>query len=123
MSRIRGKDTQPELLVRRLAHSLGYRYRLHVSKLPGRPDLVFSSRRKVIFVHGCFWHGHTCKRGAVPATNIAFWTAKLQRNQERDVGNIKSLKKSGWRVLVLWECSIADHAKLKQRLQAFLDRA
>ncbi|MDQ8698169.1 very short patch repair endonuclease [Hyphomicrobium sp. LHD-15] len=121
MSRIRGKDTRPELLVRRLAHSLGYRYRLHGSKLPGRPDLVFASRRKIILVHGCFWHGHTCKRGAPPATNRGFWTAKLKRNQARDLRNIRSLRQDGWRVLVLWECDMADPAKLRRRLRTFLD--
>lgn len=121
MSRVGGKNTQPEMLVRKVAHSIGYRYRLHVSRLPGRPDLVFASRRKVIFVHGCFWHGHTCKRGAPPATNMDFWNAKLTRNRERDKANIRKLRRDGWRVLVLWECRIADVEKLGQRLRHFLD--
>lgn len=120
MSRVGGKNTRPEMFVRRVAHSLGYRYRLHVSGLPGRPDLVFASRHKVIFVHGCFWHGHGCKRGVPPVSNVNFWNAKLTWNRERDIANIRKLRLDGWRVLVLWECQIADAEKLGRRLRRFL---
>lgn len=120
MSRVRGKDTRPEFLVRRLVHSLGYRYRLHVSRLPGKPDLVFASRRSVIFVHGCFWHGHSCKRGAQPATNTDFWAAKLHGNRARDLTNIRKLRRDGWRVMVIWECSIGNTERLVRRIRTFL---
>ncbi len=107
MSRIRGKDTSPELGLRRLIHSLGYRYRLHVRGLPGSPDLVFPARRKVIFVHGCFWHRHQCRFGQVrPVTRRAFWDQKLRLNQERDRRTLRRLRCLGWRVLVFWECQI-----------------
>jgi DNA mismatch endonuclease, patch repair protein len=120
MSRIRGGDTKPELIVRRLVHGLGYRYRLHVGKLPGRPDLVFSARRKVIFVHGCFWHQHECKRGARPAANREFWTTKLARNRERDAAAVQALKALGWRVMIVWECQIRDNQALTRRIVRFL---
>src|SRR5882762_10482633 len=103
MRRIKSKDTNPELLVRRLVHSLGYRYRLHGRNLPGKPDLVFGSRRKIIFVHGCFWHAHTCKVAHIPKTNTPYWNPKLLRNQARDKKNIETLKADGWDVLVIWE--------------------
>lgn len=122
MSRIRGGDTKPELIVRRLIHGLGYRYRLHVRKLPGRPDLVFSARRKVIFVHGCFWHQHECKRGTRPAANREFWTKKLARNRERDAAAAQALKALGWRVMIVWECQIRDKQALTRRIVRFLGR-
>jgi len=122
MARVRAKNTIPELIVRRLVFSLGYRYRLHLSGLPGKPDLVFASRRKIIFVHGCFWHGHTCKRGVRPTTNMDFWNAKLQRNRERDSENIRTLRRNRWRVLVIWECCCTGNTqKLSRRIRAFLD--
>jgi len=106
MSRIRGKDTSPEMFVRRLVHRLGFRYRLHSSKLPGKPDLVFVSRRKVIFVHGCYWHMHDCAYGRVkPKTNAEFWQKKRDANTGRDRRNIAALAAEGWRVLIVWECS------------------
>lgn len=105
MARIRGKDTAPELTVRRLLHGLGYRYVLHDKRLPGKPDLTFPGRRKVIFVHGCFWHGHACKKGSsVPKTNSEFWTQKIQANQARDKQTLESLAATGWGSLVVWEC-------------------
>src|SRR5688572_11437656 len=105
MSRIRGKDTKPELVVRRLVHALGYRFRLHRAELGGRPDLVFPARMKVIFVHGCFWHRHTCKLGApVPKTRPEFWAEKFDGNVRRDKANQRKLADEGWCVLVVREC-------------------
>jgi len=107
MGRIRGKDTKPELIVRRLAHSLGYRFRLHRVGLPGRPDLVFPRYRTVVFVHGCFWHRHPgCPCAAVPKTRPEFWAAKFVSNVARDARNQAELRKLGWSVVVLWECEV-----------------
>lgn len=123
MRAVKGRDTSPELLVRRLAHRMGYRFRLHRDDLPGKPDLTFPARRAVIFVHGCFWHGHSCKRGArIPKSNSGYWTAKIARNVARDARHTKRLKADGWRVLVLWECGLKDQAKLSSRINAFLGR-
>jgi DNA mismatch endonuclease (patch repair protein) len=122
MSAIRGAHTRPEMIVRSLVHRLGFRYRLHRKDLPGKPDLVFSSRRKIIFVHGCFWHLHDCKYGRVkPATNTEFWHNKRLSNVERDKRHLKALKKDGWQVLVVWECEIREPEKLQQRLSRFLN--
>lgn len=121
MRAVRSKDTKPEHVVRRLAHGLGYRFRLHRKDLPGRPDLVFPGRRAVILVHGCFWHGHDCSKGQKrPATNQAFWDAKLDGNKERDEKNEAALKEAGWRVLVVWECELRDRDALATRLRTFL---
>lgn len=109
MSRIRSTDTKPEMRVRRLAYALGYRYRLHRKDLPGRPDLVFPGRRKVIFVHGCFWHQHLgCPAGRIPKSRPEFWEPKLQKNRQRDAANKRELVVAGWQVLVLWECQLKD---------------
>jgi len=122
MSRIRGKDTKPEYVVRRMVHGMGYRFRLHRRALPGSPDLVLARHRKVIFVHGCFWHKHRCKYGRVrPATNAEFWEKKRQGNVERDRRNLKALRAMGWKILVVWECWTRDRAKLEQRLRSFLE--
>jgi DNA mismatch endonuclease (patch repair protein) len=112
MSRIRGRDTAPEMLVRRALHARGYRYRLHDRKLPGRPDLVFTKYHAVIFVHGCFWHGHDCPHFKWPATRREFWEEKIKGNIERDARAIDSLKARGWRVLVVWECALKGPTRL-----------
>jgi DNA mismatch endonuclease, patch repair protein len=123
MSRIRGKDTKPEMVVRRIAFALGYRYRLHREDLPGVPDLVFPSRRKAIFVHGCFWHGHAnCKVANVPKTRRAYWIGKFARNKQRDEASIRRLKEAGWGVCVIWECQTKAPALIAARVMAFLDR-
>jgi DNA mismatch endonuclease, patch repair protein len=105
MSRIRSKNTVPELMFRKALYNRGYRYRIHF-KLPGRPDVVFVSKRLVIFIHGCFWHGHDCKLNHIPKTHSDFWKNKVAKNRERDALNILKLKESGWQVLVFWECEI-----------------
>lgn len=120
MAKIRAKDTKPELLVRRMVHRFGARYRLHRRDLPGTPDLVFNSRRKVIFVHGCFWHLHSCRDGRIPASRRDYWEPKLTRNKERDDAACAALQAMGWQVLVIWECETKDVAALEQRLRDFL---
>ena len=122
MRRVRGKNTRPEMVVRRLAHRLGYRFRLHRRDLPGSPDLVFPGRRAVLFVHGCFWHQHDCSRGARrPSNKAAYWHPKLARNVERDREARQRLESEGWRVLVLWECEMRNSEQLSRRLTGFLD--
>jgi DNA mismatch endonuclease, patch repair protein len=122
MALIRHKDTKPERLVRRAAYALGYRYRLHGCGLPGRPDLVFCGRKKVIFVHGCFWHQHpSCKRARMPKSRMEFWEPKLRRNRERDLENQVQLQRKGWRYLVVWECEIHDRALLDHNIAEYLE--
>ncbi len=117
MSRIKGRDTKPELIVRKLTHSLGLRFRLQNKKLPGKPDLSFRKHHVVLFVHGCFWHSHTCKYGQVtPKTNAEFWREKRARTVQRDKQNLIDLEKLGWRHLIVWECETRDLAKLKDRV-------
>ena len=121
MSQIKGKNTKPEMRVRRLVHGLGYRYRLHTKDLPGKPDLVFPGRRKVIFVHGCYWHMHNCRYGqVVPKTNTEFWQTKRQSNVARDERNVTSLNEDGWEILVLWECEMKDEVMLTEKIKSFL---
>ena len=121
MQAVKSKDTSPELCVRRLLHSLGFRYSLHRKDLPGCPDLVFRSRKKVILVHGCFWHGHECPRGArVPKSNIEYWIDKVKRNRQRDSLAKRQLTAAGWGVLVVWECQLKDRAPLSKMLRRFL---
>ena len=121
MARVKGKDTKPELKLRRLAHAMGYRFRLHRKDLPGSPDLVFPGRRAVIFVHGCFWHGHDCPRGArQPKQNAEYWIAKIARNRSRDAAAQAALTEQGWRVGVFWECEMKNPDLLAARLKAFL---
>lgn len=120
MRAIRSKDMLPELRVRSLVHNLGYRFRLHRKDLPGKPDLVFPSRRKVIFVHGCFWHSHSCKVAHVPKSNGSYWVPKLERNRVRDRKNVKALRAEGWQSLVIWECELRDEGSVKKRLQTFI---
>ena len=110
MSRIKGKDTAPERLVRSVLHRRGFRFRLHRADLPGKPDIVLSSLRTVVFVNGCFWHGHRCQRGRKPASNTKYWDAKLERNRRRDRLNSARLRRLGWRPIVLWECKLRDPA-------------
>jgi DNA mismatch endonuclease (patch repair protein) len=123
MSRIRGTNTQPELFLRRLLRLGGYRYLLHVASLPGRPDVVFKSRKKVIFVHGCFWHQHSgCKDASLPKSRTVFWQQKLQRNVERDEEQRRKLVSMGWKVMTVWECELSDPS-LRRRLIRFLGPA
>lgn len=122
MRRIRSKNTGPEIRVRKLIHKMGYRYRVHVKHLPGRPDIVFASRKKIIFVHGCFWHQHNCREGRIPGTAIAYWKPKLQRTRERDRKHVRWLNKTGWKVLILWECEIEKETALAERIQKFLEQ-
>ena len=113
MRAVKSRDTAPELKVRRAAHALGLRFRLGRSDLPGKPDLVFPSRRIALFVHGCFWHGHDCARGArMPHTNRTYWQAKIARNMERDAASLASLRKLDWKPAVIWECETKDAARL-----------
>jgi DNA mismatch endonuclease (patch repair protein) len=122
MGRIRSKDTEPELMVRRLVHSLGFRYRLHNAKLPGKPDLVFGGRRKIIFVHGCFWHRHgrNCPLTRLPKSKLDFWRTKLDKNRERDKRNFRSLHAAGWDILVVWECELGNVECVTEKITTFL---
>ena len=123
MSRIRNKNTPPEIIVRRLVHSSGYRFVLHKRGLPGTPDLVFPRYRKIIFVHGCFWHRHACRNGRrLPKSRVDFWTYKLAGNKARDLATRRRLRRLGWRFLVIWECEITDSEALTQRIAAFLGK-
>lgn len=117
MAQIRAKNTTPEMKVRRAAHALGLRFRVHSVDLPGKPDLVFRRWRTVLFVNGCFWHSHNCERARIPKSNVDYWTKKLQRNVARDRETAGLLKKSGWRCAVVWECQTKDPAKLDQLLR------
>lgn len=117
MSRIRGRDTLPEWVVRRYLHSIGFRYRLHRQDLPGRPDIVLPCHGVAIFVNGCFWHAHTCQRGRIPSTRAAFWREKLENNRRRDERNRRLLRKAGWRVITVWECSLSTKPRAGRRLQ------
>ncbi|MEM7120547.1 MAG: DNA mismatch endonuclease Vsr [Pseudomonadota bacterium] len=123
MARVRGADTKPEMRVRRIVHGMGYRYRLHRRDLPGTPDLVFAPRRKVIFVHGCFWHRHpdpACPLARLPKSRLEFWIPKLDGNRERDVKNQKRLAELGWDVLEVWECQLRDVDRLRKSIREFL---
>jgi DNA mismatch endonuclease, patch repair protein len=121
MSLIRNRDTKPELLVRRLVHRSGYRYRLHRADLPGKPDLVFPRQKKVIFVHGCFWHRHPrCGLARLPKSRLSFWLPKLTENRRRDLKNLRTLRKMGWAVSIVWECETGDQSALVRKLQMFL---
>ncbi|WP_050384040.1 very short patch repair endonuclease [Bradyrhizobium pachyrhizi] len=116
MRRIRGRNTGPEMTVRRLLHALGYRYRLHARELPGKPDIVFRSRKVAVFVHGCFWHRHDCGLAYVPKTRPEFWQRKFEGNITRDQRTRRELEVGGWRVVVVWECQLSDMAALGRRL-------
>lgn len=122
MRRIRSRDTKPELEVRRLVFSMGFRYRLHGADIPGKPDMVFRKHRKAIFVHGCFWHQHgACKAGRKPKSNEGYWTRKLNRNVARDKATLRQLRKLGWDTLVVWECQAKDAQRLSTRILKFLN--
>ncbi|HXW16456.1 MAG TPA: very short patch repair endonuclease [Terriglobia bacterium] len=121
MQAVKSKNTAPELAVRSLAHRMGYRFRLHRKDLPGKPDLVFPRRRKVVFVHGCFWHGHNCPRGArAPKANAAYWRTKIRRNHLRHAAHLVELKRRGWRATVIWECELKNPGRVCKRLARFL---
>lgn len=124
MSQIRAKNTKPEMAVRRLAHGMGYRYRLHRRDLPGCPDLVFPRHHKVIFVHGCFWHRHpdsACRLARLPKSRLDFWVPKLEGNRRRDLDNQAALLALGWRFLIIWECETKDIQELSRKLRLFLE--
>jgi DNA mismatch endonuclease (patch repair protein) len=120
MARIGSRNTAPELLVRRFLYAMGYRFRLHRSDLPGKPDIVFIGRRKAIFVHGCFWHAHGCKIGRAPKSHLEFWHPKLKRNCARDLENERALRGQGWDVLTIWQCETKDCVPLEKKLRDFL---
>ncbi|WP_269715254.1 very short patch repair endonuclease [Caulobacter sp. NIBR2454] len=121
MATVKGKDTKPEMRVRRLLTQLGARYRLHRKDLPGSPDVVLPGRKLAIFVHGCFWHGHDCRRGArEPKANAEYWQAKIGRNRARDTASLNALQAMNWRVETVWECEMKDEAALKRRLESLL---
>ncbi|GAC1634438.1 MAG: very short patch repair endonuclease [Candidatus Acidiferrum sp.] len=120
MSLVRSKDTKPEMAVRRLVHRLGYRYRLHRTDLPGKPDLVFPSQKKIIFVHGCFWHAHECRLGRMPKSRLRYWRRKIRRNNDRDTLTLRRLRGMRWRCLVLWECQLRDLGMVSKRIDRFL---
>lgn len=124
MSVIRKRDTMPEMVVRSMAHRLGYRFRLHVNSLPGTPDIVFPRLRKIVEVRGCFWHSHACRRSKRPVSSrVEYWHPKLARNVQRDRANLRRLRASGWQVLVVWECQLKRPEQLAARLSKFLDGA
>ena len=123
MAKVRGKNTRPEMLVRKLLHKHGYRYRLHRQDLPGWPDIVFPSRRAVVFVHGCFWHRHPgCVKTTMPTARHAFWREKFRTNVERDRRVLSELSQAGWKTMVVWECETSRPPRLLKRLQHFLER-
>ncbi|MGV8050810.1 MAG: very short patch repair endonuclease [Anaerolineaceae bacterium] len=122
MSRIHGTNTKPELKVRKRLHAMGFRYRLHYSKLPGKPDIALPKNKKAIFVHGCFWHGHeNCRRSKSPSSNVEFWASKIGRTVERDSKNRETLVDLGWQVLTIWACEIRNEELLEQKLREFLN--
>jgi DNA mismatch endonuclease (patch repair protein) len=121
MGRVKGRDTKPERVVRSLIHRMGFRFRLHASQLPGRPDIVLPRHRKVIFVHGCFWHQHPgCRRAKLPQTRAEWWKSKLTRNRQRDLEAQEHLWQQGWKVLVIWQCQLHDPRRLEAGLRKFL---
>lgn len=122
MSRVRSSDTAPEIRVRAIIHRLGLRFRLHCKELPGKPDIVLPRHRKIVFVHGCFWHGHpNCKRATVPSTNTDFWASKIDANKQRDRRVVHALRRLGWSVLIVWQCEIAHADKLERKIRRFFN--
>jgi DNA mismatch endonuclease, patch repair protein len=120
MRSVRSRDTGPELLVRRALHGMGYRFRLHRKDLAGKPDIVLPKHRAIVFVHGCFWHGHGCRKGRLPKSRIRFWTKKILQNRKRDAESVRTLKRTGWHVLTIWQCETKDADALRSRLIRFL---
>ena len=120
MAAVAAKNTAPEILVRKLLHGLGYRFRLHVKELPGSPDIVLPKWRSVVFVNGCFWHGHACARGNAPTSNVEFWQQKIGKNRDRDSRVRRELRKCGWRVLTVWQCETKDSTRLEKKVVRFL---
>lgn len=120
MSRIRSVNTRPEIAVRSILHRLGYRFRLHRKDLPGRPDIVLPRHRKIVLVHGCFWHGHTCRLASKPKSNEGYWSTKIQANRARDARNLEALTQQGWSVLELWECEVRKLEGIEEKLRAFM---
>lgn len=122
MSRVRDRDTKPEMTVRRLLYGLGFRYRLHRRDLPGTPDIAFIGRKKAVFVHGCFWHRHNgCKKASMPKTRVKFWKAKFDKNTKRDKRKLSAIRKLGWEILVVWECETKNLGQLQIKLTGFLE--
>lgn len=121
MSKISGKETKPEILVRKFLFSKGFRFRKNVKELPGKPDIVLPKYKTIIFVHGCFWHGHSCKRGTLPETNHEFWQEKIDKNIERDNHNIFELIEKGWNVIIVWQCEIKNKANMDIRLNKLIE--
>ena len=122
MRRVRSRDTAPEMLVRKAVYAMGFRYRLYAKDLPGTPDMVFRARRKIIFVHGCFWHRHlNCSLARLPKSRLDFWSPKLESNRQRDQKNVHALRDMGWSVLTVWECELGDLERLKIGIKEFLD--
>ena len=122
MRAVQSKNTTPEITLRKWLHAAGYRFRLHRKDLPGKPDIVFPSRHKVLFVHGCFWHGHNCSRGSrKPKTNVEYWTKKINRNRERDKAAVNDLRVLGWDVEIVWECEMKDKDRIMERIRDWLD--
>ncbi|MBO9529583.1 MAG: DNA mismatch endonuclease Vsr [Acinetobacter oleivorans] len=121
MRAVKSKNTAPEIVIRKLIHSQGYRYRLHDQTLHGNPDIVFRKKKKVIFIHGCFWHGHPCKRGSrIPASNQPYWIQKIEKNKTRDLLHAKLLQEAGWSILVIWECELKNLDEIKKEIKTFL---
>ncbi|MEW6293773.1 MAG: very short patch repair endonuclease [Pseudomonadota bacterium] len=123
MRAVGSKNTTPELIVRKMLFSMGYRFRLHRKDLPGTPDIVFPGRRAVIFVHGCFWHGHRCRKGKLPCSRIDFWAEKIRRNKERDAKVAAALRRIGWAVLRIWQCQLTDPTRVEAKIRNFLGRS
>jgi len=121
MRRVRSVDTDPELRVRQMVHRLGFRFRLHCQNLPGKPDIVLAGPKKVVFVHGCYWHQHSCDGAKRPVTNRRYWNRKLDKNVERDKKNLRLLRRQGWRVLTVWECELRKPERVERRLLRFLN--
>ena len=120
MSAVRTKNTGPELSARKTLYALGYRYRLHRKGLPGRPDIVFPKLSKVVFIHGCFWHGHKCSKGQLPKSRLTYWGPKIAANKRRDTRNVASLKRLGWKALVVWQCELKESEDFERRVKVFL---